>query len=542
MRTDTRLAVAGAALLFATTQAAAFGGLVGASPARADVPVSPGLDDAVFPPIPVEAAPVVDAADTLATPELPPVAAAALPQMRYPTDKFDSSTGLGVAPAVELPAGVPRPLSTAAVRRARGTVSTFTTTVGRWSGLGQVGSLSPSDVNVAAGPNDIVEVTNSGFAVYSRAGAELYKTSLDGWFGGTDNFDPHVFYEPLGHHFIAVVDHDGRDLQLSISDDDTAIGSWCGVIIKNVVPSGHFADFPLIGSNLHRIVMSIVDFSSEGSGGQVKDSRVYNFPRTTLESCQSASGYYYKNLRDPNTGNFFSSDHVATQIAPVISYSSDELPYLVDTYRNGGAHATMWWIDANNVLRAHRVVTQTYDKQSPAAQPGTTHRIDPGDNRITQAVGTDRGVFVAFTSKYDWGGGDVNSVLEWVQFDPAPGAEQLLNDGAFGRRGQWFMYPAVAMNHNHDLMFGWAESGASEYPSSGYVSQDVNGVQGVPYFLDQGAYSWSLVKGENCSDCYRWGDYGSALLDPANSNDFLVAQQTTTATDVWGTKFGLVGP
>ncbi len=71
---------------------------------------------------------------------------------------------------------------------------------------------------------------------------------------------------------------------------------------------------------------------------------------------------------------------------------------------------------------------------------------------MAQAVGggTDRhrepARHVSRASNYGWGGGNVNSIIEWFTFDPAPGIQTLEDCGAFGRAGTWLFDSSVEQN------------------------------------------------------------------------------------------------
>lgn len=535
MRTIAARTTVAAAIAVVT---AAFAISAAPAPAQADVP-STGLDDSVTLPIPTALQAIADAADTTTTPSVPPLSTFAAPALNYRVASPDSSPGLGpvVAGVLNGASGTAGPAQASLAAPALTTAASA-----NFAGLGTDSvNTAPADVNAAAGPSDVLETTNTGIALYSRIGTLQYSTSLDAWFGGTGNFDPHVYYEPLGQRFIAVTSAPDRTLRIRVSDDSSAAGSWCGYNLANAVPAGHLADFPLIGSNQHLFMVTVADFDG-ASPRHLKDARIYQYPRSAIEACGgSVSGYYYKGLRDPNTGNVFQGDQVAAPIVPVTDSSEENDAYLVDSYASGGSHVTLWRIDTNNqALYAHKTTTQQYQPPDPVPQPGTTHRLDPGDSRITQAVAGVYGIYVALTSKYDWGGGNVNSIVSWMQLDPVNGQQQIRAYGGFGRSGTWFFYPAVAMSHNGSYMFSFSESSGSEYPYSGYVGMDYSGVRGTTYYLAQGSYSYALIKSDNCSDCYRWGDYGSSRSDPANPESFIVSQESTTATDRWGTQVALM--
>lgn len=416
----------------------------------------------------------------------------------------------------------------------------MTTSYGSYAGLGNTGWV-PSDVNAAAGPNHVVEVVNSNIAIYNRTGASQYTTSLKSWFGkSTKQFDPHVIFEPRGQRFVTMDDDNGDNWVVQAATSANPLASWCRVTI-NAKGSGVFADSPFLGSDDRYVYASMVVFSSAGPGGTVTDSRLVAIPRNDIETCPSSTTVLiWSGIKDPGLSRF------TEPLVPAVNYvTADKNGYFVDSYFDGGSHMSLWYINSTDTtLRGRRVATSAYGNiTTKAPQGGSTTKIDTGTTRARQAVYYGSGLYTAITGQYDWGSGNNNTVVWWFKFDPKPGVQSMTSSGGFGYPGNWWTYPAMAQNSNGDAMFVATLSGASLKVSSAYGTLDTANKLGTFYYLNSGGFTYAPSSDSDCSGTRgcRWGDYQSAQVDPADTTKFWVAAETTTANDVWGTRFARVG-
>lgn len=88
----------------------------------------------------------------------------------------------------------------------------------------------PSDVQVAAGPTDIVEMTNTLVAVYDRSGLKLSSFPMSAILGSGNHdsmTDPQITWDPTSQRWIAAgMDLTTSQTDISVSDTSDPTGGW----------------------------------------------------------------------------------------------------------------------------------------------------------------------------------------------------------------------------------------------------------------------------------------------------------------------------
>jgi len=379
----------------------------------------------------------------------------------------------------------------------------------------------PPDVSAAPGVNDIAETANESMAIYSQTGTRQFHTTLQDWFrtaAGANIFDPHITFDPRGKRYAMVAD-DGSNLRLSVAQQTAGTGVWCNYTFGALDASGHFADFPQIGVDSRYIYLTWLDYESPTSN-KVTDSRLIAMPRGRAESCKNASTVYvWTKVRDPGTACLLcSEDQLAFRVSPAVVYDDlDGYGWFADAYPDGGAHISVHYVDSGNILHSKQVSVPDYAKPDPAAQQGTTNVLDSGQPNFTGITKTGGEMYLAMVSKYDWGNGNVNSVVSWLQIDAQAASIGLDKSGSFGYPGLWYFYPSTSGSSTAGYMqiFDYAVSGTSIYPSNAVASVDYTGTVTSNVYDAQGTGPEAQWADPNCgSNCYRWGDFTSVTPDP----------------------------
>jgi hypothetical protein len=144
---------------------------------------------------------------------------------------------------------------------------------------------APSDVHGAAGPTNIIEVTNRHIMVRSKACGLVSSMTLAAFFGGAGGFaipgtqslfDPRVVYDRINGRCIVTVesrDSGNTDQFLYVASSRTsscttwrrirfALSQGASLFCK--AAAANFYDFPNVGYNASRLVITANNFSTSG--------------------------------------------------------------------------------------------------------------------------------------------------------------------------------------------------------------------------------------------------------------------------------------
>lgn len=413
--------------------------------------------------------------------------------------------------------------------------------VSEFDGLANTGWIPP-DTTMGIGPSDVVEATNSGFAVYNKAGGQLKGyTNFESFFGPAlpaswDGylFDPRVIYSAEHARFVMLVlgkDDTNRDSFLFLAFPQTAdpTRNWW------LYRFGH-----------HNTPNADADSWADSCGLGADTWGVY----VTCNVFRWASGFKYAKLWSFDTDGFtggtingwvfwdlrWSSGSFAASLQPSLPHTvaRDSATFFVNTFSSSGSSALLWKLTGDrtnspNLTRAtiktppYNAIGQNID------QPNTTTDLDGGDTRIMNAVYNNREVFTVLTDDVDNNGAragwltlklnvDANS-LSW---------SHLLYSGD----GFYYFYPAITMegavgraNGNLAIFGSWTDADTSATTSTQFASALFKIYTNQPsssdgpftsYYSGLEDYKSLDSRGRN-----RWGDYSGAGFD-------------WSAGDVWG--------
>jgi len=129
----------------------------------------------------------------------------------------------------------------------------------------------PADPVIAAGPNQIVAVTNSTIGIYSKTGKKLGSIAFSTWFKDIAEvkqaslFDPKVLYDQYTGHFVLLIDS-VRDKDktayylLSVSKTSDPTGEWVIWALSQTLNGRRkvsaWSDFPGLGIDETAIYMT----------------------------------------------------------------------------------------------------------------------------------------------------------------------------------------------------------------------------------------------------------------------------------------------
>src|SRR2546425_8583961 len=188
-----------------------------------------------------------------------PTIASELPtRLPLKVDSISQAGGTGIRPMQTAPAA---PTPTAAVP-----VSPFEGLHFGTNGP-YTNRLTPPDVQVAVGPNHVVEMVNVLGRISTKQGVEVQTFPLSTFFGvpSTDFIsDPKVHFDTAsGRWFASIADVTSGSVLLEISATNDSTGSWNAYRVSTITGC---ADQPLLGFTDLVVLISANDFSSCTSG------------------------------------------------------------------------------------------------------------------------------------------------------------------------------------------------------------------------------------------------------------------------------------
>ena len=269
-------------------------------------------------------------------------------------------------------------------------------------------SWRPPDPIVTVAPDGVLAAVNSSFYIFNKGnpGQVLYSSTFSNWFAslglpaGTSIFDPKVVYDYINKRVIIVVLAKNESVTpnvsaylIAVSRQPGAVGSWylyrSDARYNGTTLTNNWADYPGVGTDGVNLYISANMFGL--GGGSFQYSKVRMLKLSELYAGSLTSGYW----------DFWSIQHnsgtQAFTVQPAHRYLVNNPMYLISAENNlsssSGNRLTLFRVDgrttwpgtAPSFVRVATVNTGTFSSPPDAEQPGTTTRIDTGDDRILSA-------------------------------------------------------------------------------------------------------------------------------------------------------------
>lgn len=429
----------------------------------------------------------------------------------------------------------PRSHATSAIELGRPDVDTLTNKAlgdikTSFDGLANTGWIPPDTV-VAVGPSRVLESTNSGVAVYDKAGSTLVGyTTFDtffntvkpvGWAGFM--FDPRVHYSPTHGKFVMLalgLDQaaQGSYFFLAVSQTADPLGTWW-IYRINTNFGGFTADAWLDYSGL-----GVDDWGVYFTGnyflwaGGYKYSTIVSLGPAVL-SGGSTLGWQFIDLRWPS--NSFAD---TLQPALPMSIAGGQETFFVNSFSGFGSQLLLWTLtgDRTNAPTLNKAAISVASYQSIGQnvdQPGSATDIDGGDARVMNAVYSQRRVYATLTN--DTNGNATTSGAFVAKLNVDSNAVEW-NTTLDGGAGWYYFYPAIAVGDPVSttppvsLFMSWTHPANNFFASTAvrtYTAPptDTSGPFPATAF---GLASYVALDGNNRN---RWGDYSGAGFDWTNA-------------------------
>lgn len=378
-------------------------------------------------------------------------------------------------------------------------------------------NVTPPDVQVAAGPINIMEMVNLEGEAWTKDGTPQGQPfDLAAFFGTGSDFisDPKMFYDnSSGRWFASITDVSSGTVDIAVSSTSDATGDYCIYSLKGT--NSAILDQPILGSSDDKIVVSANDFDS--STLQFVHAQYWVMSKQDMLSC-SPLDFVTK-----TTASYFS-------IHPVQSLTDTTTQYMVSTSQTKvGSFVNVFAINGvppNQVtVSVSQLPVSAISNPPSATQRGTFFRLDSGDYRVQDAVWSNGTLWLAHDNKCRPAGDRVaRSCLHLVQLDTR--SMSVRQDFDYGMAGKYLFYPALRELPTGGIVLVYGLSSSMQYPQVDVTEQassdPPNSVE-KPTTLEIGKGPVSLLLGcLNATGC-RYGDYFGASLDPTNPDLVWVA-------------------
>lgn len=401
------------------------------------------------------------------------------------------------------------------------------------------GASVPPDPELAVGPDHIIAVVNTAFAVYDKSGTLLAgPITFSSFFQGTPNcsntavFDPNVLYDEEADRFILGIDGNGTDYCVAATVGPDPLGSWNTYGFATNF-AGAFFDFPHAGVGVDAIYLGSNQFGGTLPGGF--EGRVFAMDKTALYSGAGLTVATHSTGSD-GTPQPMNLHGFAQGTWPASG------PHYVMTEVFDGATHTLWsWQDpfgADTLVRAADFnlntatgITAGFPIDVP--QLGSLQKIQAGDWRGLDTEYRNGFIWMTNSISCNPGTGTVNCV-RWAKIDPT--ALAVVDAGVVASNGKHRIFPDLAVNQCEDVAIGYTKSASDQYPSV-YATGFESGLLQAELALKEGELTYTAFD----SSPRRWGDYSGMTIDPDGERFWYLGEyskNTGNTSGRWGTYIG----
>jgi hypothetical protein len=400
-------------------------------------------------------------------------------------------------------------------------------------------NVEPPDTQLAAGPEFLVEATNSTISIWSKSGSLVRAIDLNVFFPVPSGYrfgDPRVLYDSESRRwFLSGLAYNNganaSEVFVATSANSDPTGSWDKRLVESA--TGVLQDQPMIGVSSDKVVISWNDYTGSSASSLFTGQETWVLQKSDLIAGVAEIRF-----------KAFGPDTTRFRIVPAQSLSPTSTAWLV--YNNSNclegcntgsptigvvgitgtpAANSVAWIESDPAIRP------THVPPDPR-QPGGTPVYTLGDDRFQSAVWQNG---TLWTSGNDAcmpvGDTAMRSCMKLVAISTAGASPTVAQDLDGGSSGTDFYFPAVTLNSAGDLFIAFSESSPTEYPTAAAsaIRSATPGAFENEITLAQGLGSYTGA---------RWGDYSAAARDPSNPALVWVAaeyQASATVGSNWGT-------
>ncbi len=396
-------------------------------------------------------------------------------------------------------------------------------------------NCSPPDVQIAVGPDHVVEMVNTSEEIWQKHGLPITTISLYDFFSVAQSdflSDPRIFFDSASNRwFASILDVSADSVKVAVSETADPTKNWN---IYDISFGTNCPDQPAIAANDDKFVVSANDFANCLTNPTPVGAQYF-----VIDKAQLIQG-------NPNPSmKSFGPDATEFSIMPAISLDSTSTMYMVSAY---GSTSTLNLYSISGAVP--NVSSQTLalamhpiNIPPEAAQKGTSTPLATNDDRILDAVWYNGKLWLSLTdSCIPVGDSQARSCVRLVEIDT--GTSTIIQDFDLGTAGSYYFYPAISIDENGALYVIFGYSSSTSYPGLMFTTQTItdNPNQLEPIQI--------LKTGSAPDTSGRYGDYFDAAQDPSNMTNVFVAgeyhsiasSQSPWSTFIGGTVYDITVP
>ncbi|MBI3639255.1 MAG: Ig-like domain repeat protein [Thaumarchaeota archaeon] len=378
-----------------------------------------------------------------------------------------------------------------------------------FEGLNEImsGNFFPPDVQIATGPNNVLEMVNLEGEIWTKQGVSISTFPLSSFFmSGSDSLsDPKVLFDSIsGRWFASILDITTNSVLIAVSSTNDPTGTWN---IYSVSFGNNCPDQPILGLNDDKVLVSGNDFTNH-CNGNFAGAQYFILDKSAM---LAGSATVSAQSSVPDTSKF--------SVHPVQSLSSTPTLYMISVGSGSTNKAQLFSINGavpSAVVTITNLTILTTHIPPHAVQPGTTSRIDTGDTRIQDAAWFQGNLWLSLNDACLPSGDTVNrACIHLTQISTS--TLQVKQDFRYGASGFYYFYPALRIDGMGDLDVIFGFSSSTVFPSLAVTGQAVSDPVNT---LEQ---SLTIKSGSASDTSGRYGDYFGAALDPSDPTLIWVA-------------------
>jgi len=416
----------------------------------------------------------------------------------------------------------------------------------QWDAIPRTNSIPP-DPHVAVGPDHVIACVNSAFWVWDKEGNLLATINADNWIApviSSGAFDPQIIYDHYQDRWFMLWDWQDSGSQqawfiISYTDNSDPFGTWymykMDAKVNGTTNSGTWGDYPQIGYDDEAIYINSRSFSFSGF---YQYNRIRAIDKSVLYASNGGSLPFVDlwNISRPNVP----SDKPDV-LEPGIHYTPGEGGYFFNALTNGGAYYIVYKLfnptSATPWLKGKTVITTFYSGAPNANQLGGGSPLLEGGGSKSRHAPIVRDGFLYAAHAVANSSNATYSSVRYSKLDLS--SIDVVEQADLGAIGYWYLYPALAIDKDHNIAVTFSRSATTEYVGAFFATKYAGDPPGLnpSVMLQEGLGNYVVTFGGTRN---RWGDYLGIQLDPVNEYDIWTFTEYVRETNIWGTYIGRI--
>ncbi|GAC1658927.1 MAG: hypothetical protein NVS9B1_20000 [Candidatus Dormibacteraceae bacterium] len=409
---------------------------------------------------------------------------------------------------------------------------------------------APPDTNLAVGPNHVVEIVNTSFAIFNKSGAAVYGpaaiNTLWSGFGGNcqadNDGDPIAKYDPIADRWIlsqfAVTSPAPDFLQcVAVSQTPDPTGAYYRYSFSY---GNQFPDYPKMSVWPDAYYITFNMFNSAGTA--FLGPQVCAYDRAKMLTGSAATQQCFNNLGTAYGGLLPSDlDGSRQPAAGAANYivadgaAANQLAYW--------QFHTDWTTPANSTLTGPTTLaTAAFTAPCNGSggtcvpQSGTSQQLDTlGDRLMYRLAYRNFGDHEALVvnRSVDVGGA---TGIRWYELRPAPNTNlNIFQQGTYAPDTTSRWMGSIAQDQQGNMGLGFSASSTAIHPQIRYTGRLASDPAGT---MTQGEGTILAGAGSQTANLSRWGDYSAMAVDPVDGCTFWYANEYIPANGTfnWRTR------